>query len=1073
MKTAEALHIEPGSILLERYIVGRALGFGGFGVTYIGWDAVLEQRVAIKEYLPSEFATRIPGQSQITVFTGDKAEQFNYGLQKFIEEARRLAQFHKEDGIVRIFDSFESNNTAYIVMEYLQGETLAGYLKREKIMPVDKAITLLLPVIRSLEAVNSQGVIHRDIAPDNIFLTDDGRVKLIDFGAARYATTDFSRSLTVIIKPGYSPEEQYRSRGDQGSYTDVYAISATLYRMVTGITPPDALERRAFFENMKKDILKPPNKLVRGLTVNQETAILNALNVQVDDRTPDMATFAKELTTSESEKVTRLYGKIKKIDVLRWPLWAKIGAPAAMLLVVAVGILLALGFFNSGMALQENIIIAPGMSRVPSVINDDVYQAEERLTIAMLQFIVGGRDYSDVVQPSLVLTQNINAGTVVIYNTIVEVLISAAWQEIVAGIVPDVRFMTEEEAGLLIIEAGLAIEATHEYSDTVAYGLVISQDPAMGTVLEIGEPVTIVVSKGSPAFAMPDVVGMDAGNARDVLVASGLVASVSYENDDTVPEGTVVWQDIAPDTLVNRGDTISIVVSSGRELIPVADITGITQADAADTLRAQGFEVVISEAASDTVGAGYVVSQLPTAGASLVEGVRVVITVSTGPVAVPEVPAGVTPVATPTPVPTPSPAPVSTPAPTINGRLPAPQNLAWGLNFALDFDGVPQAEGSYRVRIFRDGVEVFNGPNNQGMYRPRVSLFVYATEINESGTYQFAISAVYDNRYDHPNNSAWAYSPTIVYTRPTQSLGAPTNLRWESRASGYYAVWDMPHNATNNDFFRVYTYVTAADGTSQRGGGLTSQTTSRVIPRVQDGMYFRVRPISRRLEVVANGVPSAPSPRLQLGDTTGTPAPARSARAAWLELTGFVGVPYRQFPINEIPGIHQGALAMFEYGPISADDTQEVNQRFGLAGSSWLYRNIRTPDEEATGFRVMNVATDYDLHYLVTLDGMVYAAEFSYESLQSLWGFANHEATIADVLRAFATDYQDIEVFIDNLPATLNETVYIFNHSSNFYGRVVSNGLRIEYRFGTYGRLTFRFDDNSRLTHWSSIVMFT
>jgi len=130
-----ALHMRPGTILNGRYLIGRVIGYGGFGVTYLGWDNTLQQKVAIKEYLPSEFATRAAGQSQVTVFGGNKAEQFSGGMVKFVEEAKRLAQFQNEPGIVRVFDSFEANNTAYIVMEYLDGETLTAYLEREGTVP--------------------------------------------------------------------------------------------------------------------------------------------------------------------------------------------------------------------------------------------------------------------------------------------------------------------------------------------------------------------------------------------------------------------------------------------------------------------------------------------------------------------------------------------------------------------------------------------------------------------------------------------------------------------------------------------------------------------------------------------------------------------------------------------------------------------------------------------------------------------------------------------------------------------------------------------------------------------------
>ena len=245
-KPESPLHLSSGTILNNRYEVGRVIGYGGFGVTYIAWDKVLEQRVAVKEYLPSEFSTRAPGVSQVTVYDGDKGEQYTAGMDKFVDEARRLAKFTDCPGIVKVYDCFKENGTAYIAMEYLEGVTLSKYIKDKGTIPPEDAVMMLLPIIDSLDKVNKAGIIHRDIAPDNIMVTDDGDVKLIDFGAARYATTIHSRSLTVIVKPGYSPEEQYRSRGDQGPHTDVYAVGATLYKMITGVTPPDAMELAPF-----------------------------------------------------------------------------------------------------------------------------------------------------------------------------------------------------------------------------------------------------------------------------------------------------------------------------------------------------------------------------------------------------------------------------------------------------------------------------------------------------------------------------------------------------------------------------------------------------------------------------------------------------------------------------------------------------------------------------------------------------------------------------------------------------------------------------------------------------------
>jgi len=650
----EALHMEPGNILVERYIIGKVLGFGGFGVTYIGWDAKLEQKVAIKEYLPSEFSTRIPGQTQITIFNGDKAEQFHDGMNKFVEEAQRLAKFHQEEGIVRIFDSFVSNNTAYIIMEYLHGETLADYIKREKVIPADKAIAMLMPVIFSLKAVNARGIIHRDVAPDNIFLTSDGKVKLIDFGAARFATTSHSRSLTVIIKPGYSPEEQYRSLGDQGSFTDVYAIGATLYRMITGTTPPDALERRAHFENKKKDILKPVSRYTRNITENQETAILNALNVRVQDRTPDMATLAEELMTEEPERVKRLYGKIRKVDLLRWPLWAKIGAPAAMFALILFSALFAFGIIGGRAGSEGDIVPPSGMSRVPSVINNDIDQAENRLIAERLLFNVVGRTFCEIVPPDLVLTQSENAGTFVLYNTLVDVYVSARPNELYPGVVPDVLFWEEDDAIAAIEGSNLIPEISREYFDTVDYGLVGSQSPDAGTDIGYGGTVYIVISLGSRAFAMPNVTGLSESEAREVLIESGLSPSVEYEPSQSVPVDYVIHQSILPDTDVRRGDVVVITVSSNLPVYPVPDVVGLPEEEAVDVLTEQhDFDVLVDEDESDTVPEGYVISQTPDAGSSQLAGATIVITVSTG-----------TPQAEGTPP------PAATPAPPVQVQVP-------------------------------------------------------------------------------------------------------------------------------------------------------------------------------------------------------------------------------------------------------------------------------------------------------------------------------------------------------------------------------------------------------------------
>lgn len=489
------IHMQPGVLLHGRYLIGKVLGFGGFGVTYIGWDFTLQQKVAIKEYLPSEFATRMIGQTRITVFGGKKEEQFDDGMEQFVEEAKRLAQFQNEEGIVRIFDSFAENNTAYIVMEYLDGETLTAYLERNGKIAADDAIEMLVPVLQSLEVIHQAGIIHRDIAPDNIFLTKDGKVKLIDFGAARYATTSHSRSLTVIIKPGYSPEEQYRSRGDQGPHTDVYAIGAVLYRMITGMVLPDSMERRACFEKNGKDIVVPVSKNGK-VSKNQETAIMNALNVRVEDRTPTAAQFLNELTSQKPVK--RLFGKIKVTDLMRWPLWAKILIPAAGIAAVVLLVLLLTGKIGPKGNLVTDISLGEYEARVPSIVNYSVDVAEAWLAEQGLDCRIVGAEYSDVIPDKTVLYQSIVAGQVVEKETVVDVYISTSigGAGIEEGIMPYVVYKAESEATELLESMGMTVRTEPVYDDLIAEGLVVSQNTDAGSDISNGGAVTIEISKG-------------------------------------------------------------------------------------------------------------------------------------------------------------------------------------------------------------------------------------------------------------------------------------------------------------------------------------------------------------------------------------------------------------------------------------------------------------------------------------------------------------------------------------------------------------------------------------------------
>ena len=284
-------HLPRHYVLLGRYYIGRVLGQGGFGVTYLARDLKLDRPVAVKEYLPMEQCTRLTNRITIRAYGGEKAEQFQYGMQGFLNEAKALAKLEGHANIVSVTDFAEANGTAYLVMSFIDGVSLKQQLANcGGRVPYQTAIDLLMPVMGALREMHSHGMLHRDISPGNIMITRQGQVKVVDFGAARYAIGEQSKSLSMILKPGYAPEEQYRTRGKQGTWTDVYATAATLYQCITGEVPPTAPDRLA------EDELIRPSVLCPDLPPRIEDALLKGLAVRSADRYQTIEEFRSILT---------------------------------------------------------------------------------------------------------------------------------------------------------------------------------------------------------------------------------------------------------------------------------------------------------------------------------------------------------------------------------------------------------------------------------------------------------------------------------------------------------------------------------------------------------------------------------------------------------------------------------------------------------------------------------------------------------------------------------------------------------------------------------------------------------
>ena len=344
LKAKEPIDLVPGTLLKDgRYIIGEQVGAGGFGIVYKAWDTKLETIVAIKEFFVSRLMTRAEGLKEVIV-SQKSIEEFRYRKQRFLAEARTMARFGTHKNITNVLEFFEENGTAYIVMELLEGMTLSDYLKQcGGKLDYEFAVEIALEVGNALKSMHENNIIHKDVAPDNIFICSgrEIRIKLMDFGAARLAdSTD--EVIDIILKPGYSPPEQYDKTGSIGPWTDIYALGATLYAILTGVKPDESTNRKT------QDLVLPPAQLNPDISENLNNTIMKAMALEPHLRFRNMEELIAAI--KGERKVIPLVAEKKRRNLRR-----ALGI-IAVCLVIAIGILASLGMFT---ARQEEVALKP------------------------------------------------------------------------------------------------------------------------------------------------------------------------------------------------------------------------------------------------------------------------------------------------------------------------------------------------------------------------------------------------------------------------------------------------------------------------------------------------------------------------------------------------------------------------------------------------------------------------------------------------------------------------------------------------------------------------------------------
>ena len=667
--------IKEGVILGKRYEILGRVGSGGMADVYKGKDHKLNRYVAIK-VLKSDYRSD-------QVF-----------IKKFLSEAQAAAGL-MHPNVVNVYDVGQDRGLYYMVMELVEGITLKDYIEKKGRLSAKETVSIAIQMVTGLQAAHNQHIIHRDIKPQNIIISKDGKVKVTDFGIARATTSTQTISTSVMGSVHYTSPEQARG-GVVDEKSDIYSIGITLYEMVTGHVPFDGDSTVSVALKHLQEQITSPAEEVEDLPYSLECIIMKCTQKNPNLRYHDCASLLLDLkrslvdpdgdfvvlgagassdtdktvvmSTEELEQVqNRQYGrgddydddededgdeydddeeddddygrrrqdrrrkKNVNSDTKRIMKILMIVAGVVVALLVLFLVANAAGFFSGpGLTQQEEETV-----QVPDLRGMTEDQAKEELKKYNLGIRVENeRQPSNQYAEGEIMSQDPAPDEEVEAHTTVTVVLSSG-EEAKTTVVPNVVGREESEAEQMLQDANLTVvHGEAQYSDDVDEGKVISSSPEAGTEVEEGTEVTIVVSLGAEPATVPDLRGRQASEAESALADAGLSGSSSEEYSDDVAEGQVISQSIDPGEKVDKGTTVSYVVSRGPETkyVTVPGLGGYTESGARQRLEKAGLKVgTVSEAYSNTVGAGYVIDQTASPGSSVEEGTSVGFTISLGP----------------------------------------------------------------------------------------------------------------------------------------------------------------------------------------------------------------------------------------------------------------------------------------------------------------------------------------------------------------------------------------------------------------------------------------------------------
>ena len=490
----------PGTEVAERYVLGRVLGEGNFGITYIGWDKVLSKRVAVKEYYPTDYVSRdvLRGTDRkVYVYESRVKKEYKDNLDKFLNEARCLTRFNHMAGIVAVQDFFYENETAYIVMDYVGERNVKQEIRENGAMDAKEVLMRMRPILEALSKIHRTGMVHRDISPDNILFAEDDSLVLIDFGSARMRNMEMTKSMTIVFKRGFSPEEQYRAKGKQGAWSDVYAVCATMYFMMTGQAPEDVIERMIGAEVIPLSDFPEIN-----ISERAKNAIMKGISIRAEDRYANMDSLICDLYEETTQKKT-FFTRQRR----RWI--AGIGVTGIVLILCASFLHKTTPDYqlsgNQIPAVQTQKVSteAPIVYRMVNVTGMKRKAAEQKINAigdASLT-IEWKKKYSKKVKKGLLISQSIKKGESWTKGKKQTLTLTVSRGEKKIR-VPNLVGLSYADAKKILAKKKLSCRIVQRESDAIS-GIVLEQSKKTGSKVNEDTTITLTVSKKQVATPKP------------------------------------------------------------------------------------------------------------------------------------------------------------------------------------------------------------------------------------------------------------------------------------------------------------------------------------------------------------------------------------------------------------------------------------------------------------------------------------------------------------------------------------------------------------------------------------------